>query len=31
VEQALAIVTRYFTDAQLPSKSRLALEELLAG
>jgi hypothetical protein len=31
VEQALAIVTRYFTEAQLPRKSRLALEELLAG
>jgi hypothetical protein len=29
VEQALAIVTRYFEPGQLPSKTRLALEELL--
>lgn len=31
VEQALAIVTRYFPEEQLPQKSRLALEELLGG
>lgn len=30
VEEALAIVTRYFSEPQLPPKSRLALEELLA-
>jgi hypothetical protein len=30
VEEALAIVTRYFPEEQLPPKSRLALEELLA-
>lgn len=30
VEQALAIVTRYFSQEQLPPKTRLALEELLA-
>jgi hypothetical protein len=29
VEEALAIVTRYFDEDQLPAKSRLALEELL--
>jgi hypothetical protein len=29
-EQALAIVTRYFSQDQLPAKTRLALEELLA-
>ncbi|HEX5387093.1 MAG TPA: hypothetical protein VFW66_10360 [Gemmatimonadales bacterium] len=29
-EQALAIVTRYFGEEQLPPKSRFALEELLA-
>ncbi|HEU6452526.1 MAG TPA: hypothetical protein VFT57_13990 [Gemmatimonadaceae bacterium] len=29
VEEALAIVTRYFSESQLPPKSRLALEELL--
>jgi hypothetical protein len=29
VEQALAIVTRYFEPSQLPPKTRLALEELL--
>jgi len=28
-EDALAIVTRYFDDSQLPAKTRLALEELL--
>ena len=28
---ALAIVTRYFDDAQIPPKTRLALEELLPG
>jgi hypothetical protein len=30
VDQALAIVTRYFDEQQLPAKTRLALEELLA-
>lgn len=30
VEEALAVVTRYLTEAHLPPKSRLALEELLA-
>ena len=30
VDEALAIVTRYFSEQQLPPKSRLALEELLA-
>jgi hypothetical protein len=30
VEQALEIVTRYFDEAQLPPKTRLALEELLS-
>ncbi len=30
VDEALAIVTRYFDASQLASKSRLALEELLA-
>jgi hypothetical protein len=29
LEQALAVVTRYFDEAQLPAKTRLALEELL--
>jgi len=29
-EQTLAVVTRYFPEEQLPPKSRLALEELLA-
>ncbi|HET7275787.1 MAG TPA: hypothetical protein VFI91_11535 [Longimicrobiaceae bacterium] len=29
VDQALAIVTRYFDEEQLPPKSRLALEEIL--
>lgn len=29
-EDALAIVTRYFSESQLPPKSRLALEELLS-
>ena len=29
VEEALTIVTRYFSESQLPPKSRLALEELL--
>jgi len=28
---ALAVVTRYFDDAQIPPKTRLALEELLSG
>jgi hypothetical protein len=31
VDEALAIVTRYFDDAQIPVKTRLALEELLGG
>lgn len=31
VEEALAIVTRYFDETQLPPKTRLALEELLPG
>jgi hypothetical protein len=31
VEQALAIVTRYFEAERLPAKTRLALEELLGG
>lgn len=30
VDEALAIVTAYFSEQQLPPKSRLALEELLA-
>jgi len=30
VEQALAVVTRYFDESQLVPKTRLALEELLA-
>jgi hypothetical protein len=29
VEEALAIVARYFDEAQVPVKTRLALEELL--
>jgi hypothetical protein len=29
VEEALGVVTRYFDEAQLPPKTRLALEELL--
>ncbi len=29
LEEALAVVTRYFDEAQLPAKSRFALEELL--
>ena len=29
VADALAVVTRYFTEAQVPIKTRLALEELL--
>ena len=29
VEQALAVVTRYFDQGQLAPKTRLALEELL--
>jgi hypothetical protein len=29
VEEALTIVTRYFSESQLPPKSQLALEELL--
>lgn len=28
---ALAIVTRYFDESQIPPKTRLALEELLSG
>jgi hypothetical protein len=31
VEEALAVVTRYFDERQLPPKTRLALEELLAS
>ena len=31
VDEALAIVTRYFDEKQLPPKTRLALEELLGG
>jgi len=31
LEEALAIVTRYFEEDQLPAKTRLALEELLSG
>ena len=31
VDEALAIVTRYFDESQLAPKTRLALEELLAG
>jgi hypothetical protein len=31
VEQALAVVTRYFDESQLAPKTRLALEELLAA
>lgn len=31
VDQALAVVTRYFDERQLQPKTRLALEELLAG
>lgn len=31
VEEALAIVTRYFEPERLPAKTRLALEELLGG
>lgn len=31
VEQALAVVTRYFDPERLPAKTRLALEELLTG
>jgi hypothetical protein len=31
VEEALSVVTRYFDEAQLPPKTRLALEELLSG
>jgi hypothetical protein len=30
VEEAISIVTRYFSEQQLPPKSRFALEELLA-
>jgi len=29
VEEALAIVTRYFDEERLPAKTRLVLEELL--
>jgi hypothetical protein len=29
VEDALAVVTKYFDEADLPPKTRLALEELL--
>jgi hypothetical protein len=31
VEEALEVVTRYFDAERLPPKTRLALEELLAG
>lgn len=31
VDHALAVVTRYFDENQLPPKTRLALEELLPG
>jgi hypothetical protein len=31
VDEALAVVTRYFDEDRLPPKSRLALEELLGG
>ncbi|HEX9582609.1 MAG TPA: hypothetical protein VF970_16010 [Gemmatimonadales bacterium] len=31
VDQALAIILRYFDEAQIPRKTRLALEELLPG
>lgn len=31
VDQAVAIVLRYFAEDQIPSKTRLALEELLPG
>ena len=31
VREALAIVTKYFDEAALPPKTRLALDELLAG
>lgn len=31
VEDALAVVTRYFDASRLPAKTRLALEELLGG
>ena len=31
VEEALAVVTRYFDERQLRPKTRLALEELLPG
>lgn len=31
VEEALAVVTRYFDEERLPAKTRLALEELLGG
>jgi hypothetical protein len=31
VTDALAVVTRYFDESQLPPKTRLALEELLPG
>ena len=31
VDEALAIVTRYFDEPQLAPKTRLALEELLGG
>lgn len=31
VDEALAIVTRYFDEADLLPKTRLALEELMAG
>jgi hypothetical protein len=31
VDEALAVVTRYFDASRLPAKTRLALEELLAG
>lgn len=31
VDEALAVVTRYFDESQLLPKTRLALEDLLAG
>jgi hypothetical protein len=31
VGEALAVVTRYFDEAQLRPKTRLALEDLLSG
>jgi len=31
VDEALAIVLRYFDEGEIPTKTRLALEELLPG